>query len=144
MTKSTIFTILLSIALTSCGKQGKEKYSPANEIVRTEMTDKIFLETIEKIKTSGTYENSENWEARGLTPSGQSVVVTLRKATNDFLEQLEKIYNSSESSETKLTQVSEIVDALSWDQLDTEEKEFMADELAPAIKAAGFNPWALF
>jgi hypothetical protein len=108
------------------------------------MTDNNFNYTIENIRTSEIYENPKNWDARGLIPSDQSVILILRKATNDFLEKLEKIYNSNESSETKLKQVSNIVDELPWFDLDTEEKEFIADELAPAIKAAGFNPWAIF
>ncbi|GGX06484.1 hypothetical protein [Aquimarina muelleri] len=64
----------------------------------------------------------------------------IRKATNDFLKKLEKIYNSNESSETKLKQVSNIVDELPWDKLDTEEKELVAEELAPAIEAVGVDP----
>ncbi|MEZ4859028.1 MAG: hypothetical protein R2781_09480 [Flavobacteriaceae bacterium] len=108
------------------------------------MNDNNFKNTIEKIRSSDIYENAKNWEHRGLNPSEQSVIVILRKATNDFLGKIEVIYNSKESSETKLKQISKIVDELPWDELDTEEKEFMADELAPAIKAAGFDPWAIF
>jgi len=115
-----------------------------NKILNTNMTNNKFLTTIEQIRTSDIYENSNNWEARGLNPSDQSVILILRKATNEFLEKLETIFNSKESSETKLLHVSTIVDELPWDELDTEEKEFIADELAPAIKAAGFEPWTIF
>ncbi len=108
------------------------------------MTDNTFKSTVEKIKTSNIYENPENWLSRGLNPSDQSVVLILRNATIEFLDKLEVIYNNNKSSATKLNQVSAIVDELPWDDLDTEEKEFMADELAPAIQAAGFNPWEIF
>lgn len=108
------------------------------------MTDDHFNKTVEEIKSSEVYENPENWIARGLNPSGENVIKFLRKSTNDFLDKLEKIYYSDESPETKFTLVSNIVNELPWDDLDTEEREFMAETLAPAIKAAGFNPWAIF
>lgn len=107
------------------------------------MNDNNFKNTVEKIRTTDIYENPKNWEARGLNPSEQSIIVILRITTNDFIEKLEKIYYSNELSETKLKQVSNIVDEIPWGELDTEEKEFMADELAPAIMAAGFDPWAI-
>ena len=108
------------------------------------MNESNFKNTIEKIRSSEVYENPKNWEARGLNPSGESVINILKKATDDFLLKLEKIYSSYESSEEKLKQVSKIVDELPWFELDTEEREFLADELAPAIKAAGFDPWAIY
>ena len=108
------------------------------------MNDNNFKNTIETIRTSDIYENPKNWEARGLNPSDQHVVEILRKATNIFLDKLDEIHNSNESSDTKLKQISNLVDELPWDELDTEEKEFMADTLAPVIKAAGFNPWTIF
>ncbi|MEH0155416.1 hypothetical protein V6R21_14815 [Limibacter armeniacum] len=108
------------------------------------MTEDNFKKIVIGISASDTFENTENWLARGLNPSDQTVIAILRNSTNDFLEKLEKIYYTSESSETKLKQVSDIVDELSWEELDTEEKEFMAETLAPAIEAAGFDPWAIF
>lgn len=36
--------------------------------------------------------------------------------------------------------INGLVDDLPWFDLDTEEKEFLADVLAPAIKSAGFDP----
>ena len=129
--------------LTSCNEQNwKSESTKDTSTIAMDLNN--FKNTIEKIKTSDIYENPKNWEARGLNPSEQSVIIGLRKATNDFLNKLENIYNSDGSSESKLKQVSNIVDELPWDELDTEEKEFMADELAPAIKAAGFNPWSIF
>lgn len=108
------------------------------------MTGDNFKNVIDEIVTSDIYENPENWKARGLNPSDQNVIKFLRKSTNDFLEKLARIYYSDESSDIKLTQISKIVDELPWDELDTEEREFMADTLAPAIKAAGFDPWTIF
>ncbi len=130
--------------MTSCNGQNVEKDKLTNKTLKTNMTDSNFESIIKKIKTSDIYENPNNWKARGLNPSEQSVILILRKATNDFLKKLEKIYNSKESSETKLKQVSNIVDELPWDELDTEEKEFIAEELAPAIQASGFDPWTIF
>jgi len=141
---SIFFTFLFSIFLTSCNGQNKGTSNLNNKTLRTTMTDSNFDNTIKRIKTSNIYENPKNWEARGLNPSDPSVILILSKATNDFLEKIEKIHNSNEPSETRLKQISKIVDELPWDELDTEEKEFMADELAPAIKAAGFNPWTIF
>jgi len=108
------------------------------------MTDKIFDALIKETKTSDIYENQTHWEARGLNPSDKSVIQILRKATNSFLEELEKIHHSNASTENKLIQISNNVDSLPWDDLDSEEKDFMAEVLAPAIEAAGFNPWTIF
>ena len=144
MRKSTFSIILLTLFLSSCNEQDGGKSKLTNENLKTNMTDNNFESAIKKIRNSDIYENPKNWEARGLNPSDQSVILILRKATNDFLDKIEQIYNSNESSEIKLKQVSNIVDELPWDELDTEEKEFMADALAPAIKAAGFDPWAIF
>lgn len=108
------------------------------------MDNPKLLKTVKEIKQSDIYENPKNWEARGLIPSGQPVIEILRKATNNFLDQLIEIDSANAPSETKLIQISNLVDELPWDELDTEEREFMADTLAPAIKAAGFNPWTIF
>jgi hypothetical protein len=143
MTKSSIFIFLLSILFTACNRQQMENVS-TNKATENNMNDNNFLKTVNEIKTSDIYENPSNWEARGLNPSDKQVIITLRKATNDFLDRLVKIHNSNESSETKLKQISNFVDELPWDELDTEEKEFMADTLAPAIAAAGFDPWTIF
>ncbi|WP_299312281.1 hypothetical protein [uncultured Aquimarina sp.] len=144
MIKSIFYIILIALFLTSCNEQNVEKDKLTNKTLKTNMTDSNFESIIKKIRTSDIYENPNNWKARGLNPSEQSVILILRKATNDFLKKLEKIYNSKESSETKLNQVSNIVDELPWDELDTEEKEFIAEELAPAIQALGFDPWTIF
>ena len=69
------------------------------------MNDNNFKNIIEKIRTSDIYENPKNWEARGLNPSDQHVVDILRKATNIFLDKLDEIHNSNESSDTKLKQI---------------------------------------
>jgi len=103
-----------------------------------------FDNVVKEIRNSDIYVNPSNWEARGLNSSDESIILILRNATNDFLEKLEKINKSNRSSEDKLEQILKNVDQLPWDELDTEEKEFMADVLAPAIQAAGFNPWEIF
>ncbi len=103
-----------------------------------------FQETINKIAQSDIYENSNNWLDRGLNQSDSSVIKLLRSSTNDFLKKLDDIFNDIDSEENKLQKINQIVDDLPWLDLDTEEKEFLADTLAPAIKASGFNPWAIF
>lgn len=114
------------------------------EITAGSMNDINFYQITNSIKTSDIYENPENWAARGLNPSDQSVIQILKNATNYFIENLEKIYSSNQPSETKLKLILNLVDKLSWYKLDTEEKEFLADTLAPAIESAGFNPWTIF
>lgn len=44
----------------------------------------------------------------------------------------------------KLKVINQLVDELPWSDFDTEEKEFLADVLAPAIESMGFNPWTIF
>jgi len=79
------------------------------------MTDNNFKKIINEIVTSDTFENPKNWETRGLNPSNRKVITLLRKSTNNFLGELEKIYYSNESSEIKLKQISNMVDELPWD-----------------------------
>ncbi|WP_136467874.1 hypothetical protein [Flagellimonas onchidii] len=103
------------------------------------MTEGDFKEIVTSIRKSDVYENHSNWEARGLNPSDKSIIEILRSSTIGFLQKLEEINESSESSDVKLVMISDMVDELPWFELDTEEKEFLADVLAPAIKAAGFT-----
>ncbi|WP_405265705.1 hypothetical protein [Cellulophaga sp. Ld12] len=83
------------------------------------------------------------WEERGLNQSDAEVVHILRTSTNDFLDKLSTIVNANTPKESKLTAIRDIVDKLSWDDLDTEEKEFLSEVIAPAIEAAGFDPWSI-
>lgn len=136
--------LILFLILTSCKEQAQREKEPFQETSESPAAEATFKNTIDSIRNSDIYENPKNWEARGLNPSDQTVILRLRKATNDFLDKLEKIHTSDETSRKKRTLILGIIDELPWDQLDTEEREFMADTLAPAIKAAGFDPWSLF
>lgn len=139
-----ILILVIFLILTSCNGQEQREKESIEETSGSSIADNTFKNTIDSIRNSDIYENPKNWEARGLNPSDQTVILLLRKATNDFLDKLEKIYTSNETSLNKRKQISGIIDDLPWDELDTEEREFMADTLAPAIKAAGFDPWSLF
>ncbi len=108
------------------------------------MKDGDFKEVIQEIKESKVYENPANWEKRGLNPSDAKIITFLTKTTNKFLVELEKIQQSEETNDVKLMSINVLVDDLPWDELDTEEKEFMTDVLAPAIKSIGFDPWDIF
>lgn len=103
-----------------------------------------FQYIVNEIKTSYIYENHENWKLRELNPSDEHIVNILRTSTNSFLAELENVNNLNSTLETKLNEISDLVDELPWSELDTEEKEFLADTLTPAIKAAGFDPWSIF
>ena len=88
---------------------------------------------------------AQSWEDRGLIPSPKNVVQLLNSATKIFLIDLRNIeQNSSLNNAEKLKLIQSLVDGLPWPDLDTEEKEFMADVLAPAIKSIGFDPWSIF
>ena len=108
------------------------------------MIESDFHKVVSEIVESDIYENHSNWEARGLNPSEDSIITILRSSTNDFLQKLKKVFESSNSTEDKLIKVNGLVDDLPWFDLDTEEKEFLADVLAPAIKSAGFDPCSIF
>jgi hypothetical protein len=143
MKRITVSTISVFIILISCiNKQNEEQN--IKQKTHMKITNVNLATTISAIKTSDIYENPKNWQTRGLKPSNKPVVLLLRRATNDFLDKLEEIYKRKESSEEKLELVSEIVDELPWEELDTEEKEFLADTLTPAIKAAGLDPDTIF
>ena len=98
-------------------------------------------DVIEKLLVRDNF-SSEKWEQRGLTRSDESVVRLLDSATKSFLSNLQALADSGESPGLA-GQVSELIDGLPWDELDTEEKEFLADVLAPAIESLGIDPWQL-
>ncbi|WP_194866760.1 hypothetical protein [Pseudoalteromonas sp. PPB1] len=84
------------------------------------------------------------WEERGLMPSPAPVIKQLENVTVSFLKYLKAINENSELDKpSKLEQVQRLVDQLPWDDFDTEEKEFLADVIAPAIESMGFNPWSI-
>ena len=89
--------------------------------------------------------SKEAWLARGLNPSPESTVLLLNSASKEFLVKLKGLSTNQTLNAAELkTQISQLVDQLPWGQLDTEEKEFMADVLAPAIQSVGLNPWHIF
>lgn len=142
--KISIFLFTIFTVFASCNKKLNEKNIESLHNGQIKIMDTKLAQTMDSIKNSDIFENPKNWEARGLMPSGQSVILILRKATDDFLRKLENIYVTSESPDSKLKKVREIVDELPWNELDTEEKEFLADTLSPALKAAGFDPSRVF
>jgi len=84
------------------------------------------------------------WEKRGLMPSPAPVIKQLESVTVNFLKSLKVINESSKlDKSSKLEKVQKFVEQLPWDDFDTEEKEFLADVIAPAIESMGFNPWAI-
>lgn len=139
-----LIILVTLLILTSCNGQAQREKESIEETSESFIPDDTFKNTIDSIRNSDIYENRQNWEARGLNPSDQTAILLLRKATNNFLDKLENIYTSNETPLNKRKQISGIINDLPWDELDTEEKEFMADTLAPAIQAAGFDPWSLF
>ncbi len=84
------------------------------------------------------------WEERGLMPSPAPVIKQLENVTVSFLKSLKAINENSELDKpSKLEKVQRLVDQLPWDDFDTEEKEFLADVIAPAIESMGYNPWSI-
>lgn len=98
---------------------------------------------IDTILKNDNYAASE-WLKRGLNPSPDDVITLMSSATSDFLLKLKEISSEVTEHEEREELVSELVDALPWYDLDTEEKEFLADVLAPAIESLGLDPWSIF
>ena len=85
------------------------------------------------------------WKARGLIPSPENVIKELEATTKSFLKSLKTIdLDATIDKAAKLKVINQLVDELPWSDFDTEEKEFLADVLAPAIESMGFNPWTIF
>jgi hypothetical protein len=102
------------------------------------------MSVIDGLLVKDNYSN-ELWLDRGLNPSSKSVVMALESATSNFLKSLKVVASIPDLDQaTKIKEVTLLVDSLPWDDLDTEEKEFMADTLAPAIESLGLNPWLIF
>jgi hypothetical protein len=108
------------------------------------MNSDNFTSLIHKIATQDNYNDNEKWTERGLQPSSLRTKHILHQVTQNFLSEIEVIGLSGMNKEEKLTQINALVDKLPWDELDTEEKEFLSDVLAPVIQASGFDPQNIF
>lgn len=83
----------------------------------------------------------DRWLDRGLTPSPKRVVDLLNRSTAQFLAELIILRDQgSLDSRPFNADVLALVNGLPWDELDTEEKEFLAETLALSIESLGLNP----
>ena len=106
--------------------------------------DMSFKEFVDSGIEKNHYEPSA-WEARGLIQSKPEVVNLLKLETHTFLIGLKKVgLNQELSMEQKSAKVMALTDAISWYDLDTEEREFIADTLVPYIQKLGLDPWVYF
>ena len=82
------------------------------------------------------------WKERGLNPSPDSIITSMNIATKEFLIKLNKLSkNKNTDNEKLIAEVTEIVDDFPWDDFDREEKDFIADVIAPAIDSLGVKAW---
>ena len=105
---------------------------------------KDFDEIIEGLKNRDSFNKASSWEKRNLIQSDAYVISILNNAKAVFLKEIQAIKDKYHSDKERLVNLNKLVDNLPWDELDTEEREFMADELAPAIEALGFDPIIIF
>ncbi|WP_432460720.1 MULTISPECIES: hypothetical protein [unclassified Agarivorans] len=102
-----------------------------------------FEQIITKAKATDNY-SLEAWESRGLNISVPEVVKLLNETTICFLDKLKSVGILVEDAEQRFSDVNDLVDDLPWDDLDTEEKEFLADVLVPCIESLGLDAWSMF
>ncbi len=105
---------------------------------------KDFDKIIRNLRKHDSFNQASSWEERGLNPSGQEIIKMMNKAKSNFLKEIQVIKDNYSTEEERLEQLNKLVDELPWDELDTEEREFLADELSPAIEALGFDPVIIF
>ena len=86
--------------------------------------------------------SQKTWKERGLNPSPESVITSMNIATKEFLIKLKKLSeNKNTDNEKLIVEVTEIVDDFPWGNFDREEKDFIADVIAPAIDSLGVKAW---
>ncbi len=84
------------------------------------------------------------WKTRGLNPSPAPVIKQLESVTIAFLKSLKQINEAPKIDKVEeRKKIQLLVDQLPWSNFDTEEKEFLADVIAPAIESMGYNPWSI-
>ena len=98
------------------------------------------VDVIDKILSQDNY-TDEAFLARGVNPSDAVATEILRKATEKFLVELKSGFDAAEN---QVEFVTKLVDELPWFDLDREEKDFLADVLAPAIESIGLDPWQIY
>ncbi len=98
--------------------------------------------TIQAILDKDNYALPE-WDKRGLIPSPASTILLMDTSTKSFLNKLKAVDTTNKSKDDLYKEVLRLVDQLPWDDLDTEEKEFLADTIVPAIESLGLNAWSM-
>lgn len=103
-----------------------------------------FDQIIRDLKKKDSFNSKDAWEKRGLNQSGQDIITIMNVAKKTFLNGIQKIKEGNNSEEETLRQLNVLLDTLPWDELDTEENEFLVEEISPAIEALGFDPVVIF
>lgn len=98
--------------------------------------------TIQAILEKDNYAVSE-WDKRGLIPSPIATIQLMDKSTKSFLKELKAVDLKNTQKDDLYTKVLHLVDKLPWDDLDTEEREFLADTIVPAIESLGLDAWSM-
>jgi hypothetical protein len=98
--------------------------------------------TIQAILDKDNYALPE-WDKRGLIPSPASTILLMDTSTKSFLNKLKAVDTKNKGKDDLYKDVLRLVDQLPWDDLDTEEKEFLADTIVPAIESLGLNAWSM-
>ncbi len=101
------------------------------------------MNKIDKLLQTDNFAIAE-WEERGLIPSATEIIKELETVTQEFLLNLKKIEENQLDKKQKLEKVTILLNELPWDNFDTEEKEFLADVLAPVINYIGLSPSDIF
>ena len=84
------------------------------------------------------------WKERGLNPSSNTTITSMNISTKELLIKLKQLSDNKYSDNEKLiAEVTKIVDDFPWDDFDREEKDFVADVIAPAIDSLGVNAWGI-
>jgi hypothetical protein len=97
---------------------------------------KDFDEIIEALRKRDSFNKASSWEKRGLNQSDGYVISILNNAKSVFLKEIREIKDNDHSDKERLVNLNRLVDNLPWDELDTEEREFM-NWLLP------LKPWVL-
>ncbi|MGV3613291.1 MAG: DUF5991 domain-containing protein [Fluviicola sp.] len=103
-----------------------------------------FDQIIKDLRKKDSFNQKAAWEKRGLNQSGKAVIAIMNEGKEKFLVGIQKIKDSKSSEEETSVQLNELADKLLEEELDTEEMEFLVEEISPAVEALGFDPVVIF
>jgi hypothetical protein len=87
-----------------------------------------MIESLNKLKDKKFFQDTKEWNERGLNPSAEITIEKMKLTVNDFIDFLIQLYQSQPTHQKVVQSIQNYFDELDVYDFDTEEREFIFDE----------------